>query len=64
MEDEMAKTTCGASGERYDPYLDRWVPTGFTSGHERKGSLDYPATVKTTSLRNLGDALRTLRAGR
>jgi hypothetical protein len=60
----MAKKTYGASGERYDPALDRWVPTGFTGGHEYKGSLDEPKTVKTTSLRNLADAIHTFRSGR
>ena len=64
MEDEMAKKTYGASDERYDPVLDRWVPTGFTGGHEHKGSLDCPKTVKSTSLRNLADAIKTFRLGR
>ncbi len=59
----MAKTTCGASDERWDPYLQRWVPTGFTT-HESRGSVTEAATVKSTSLRTLGDAIRTFRAGR
>lgn len=61
----MAKTVSGATDMRWDPHLGRMVPTGFTSGKARtRGSIDEPATVKTTSLRNLIDAVSTLRAGR
>jgi hypothetical protein len=61
----MAKTVSGATDEEWNDYLGRWVPTGFKSGKAKvRGSIDAPATVKTTSLRNLLDAVSTFRAGR
>lgn len=61
----MAKTVSGATDMRWDDHLGRMVPTGFTSGKAKTlGSIDEPATVKTTSLRNLADSIRAFRAGR
>ncbi len=47
----MGRTTSGASDERWDERLGRFVPTGFASGRRPRGSLEVPMTVKDGPLR-------------
>lgn len=50
----MAKTVSGADGERWDPVLQRYVPTDFRTRRAKdipKGGLNFEGTIKDGPLR-------------